>query len=113
MQFVEDQEAQTSVPSIKESLVVGTHKHVFSHYIVGEYDLRRGLSQEFSSRVICFPGVFRVADGKSVAPSSLIVVLQLIQRLELRVDERIHGIDHQRRDSVADVRPAEKIVEDG
>ena len=101
VQLVEDQEPQPAADAIEEPLILGPHQHQLGHHVVGQHDLRRMLSQLFARGLRSVAGVLGERHRERPAGAPFIAVLELLQRLELRVDQGVHRIDDERRDPVA------------
>lgn len=60
-----------------------------------------------------FAGVLRKGHGKRESRPSLIAFPQLLQSLHLRVDQGIHGVDHQGRHPVSRRRAPHERIDNG
>jgi hypothetical protein len=58
-------------------------------------------------------GVFGEADGKGATGALLVALLEFLQRLNLRVDQGVHGIHNERSDTVRRGRAAQERIHDG
>ena len=112
VQLVEDQEADTAGAAVEKALVLGPHQHQLQHDVVGQHQVGRVLAHQLARVVARLAGVARKGDGEGLAGAALVVRLERFQRQHLRVDQRVHRIDHQRRRARLG-RPAQQRVDDG
>ena len=112
VQLIEYQEPQPAPHAIEESLVLGSDQHQLRHHVVGQHDLRWMLAEALAKRLRSLTGILGERDRELPAQPMLIALLQLLELLNLRVHQRVHGVDDQRGDPVSRRRLAKQRVDD-
>jgi hypothetical protein len=116
MQLVKDKKTQTAARPVQNpvqhDLILRPNQQQLRHDVVGEQDLRRLLTDLVPHFLACFARVAGEGDRERAAGALLVVLLQLVQGLLLRVHQRVHRINHQRRYAPARIRLANQTVHD-
>ncbi len=112
VQLIEYQEPQPAPHAIEESLVLGPDQHQLRHDIVGQHDLRWMLAEALAKRLRSLPGVLGERDRERPSQPMRIARFELLELLNLRVHQRVHGVDDQRGNPVSRRRLAKQRVDD-
>ena len=110
VQLVDRQEGQLGRHPLEHDPLGRADQHVFEHDVVGQDDLRRVREHGVAPLAVAaaLPGV-QVEGQRAVRP---VAGLELVERLELRVDQRVHRVDDQRPHRWALVALAKDLVDD-
>ena len=93
-------------------MILRAHQQQLGHHIVCQHDVRRMVAQFLAHRIGRVPRILGEGHGEPISGPPLIPVLQLLHRLNLRIDQCIHGVDDQGRNSITGRRVVHQLADD-